>query len=148
MVVGFEVSNRRAHHWFDRLGMWTSAMCVVHCLLMPVLVSFSAVLAHALPGEERTHRSLAVLVALFGTLALLRGFRRHRRKQILGLMLAGLGLIAGAAWFGDRLPSHAYEVGVTFLGSLLMILAHRINHTFCNACECSVQAPGPHASQQ
>lgn len=123
--------------WADRLGACTSALCVVHCLLTPVLVSFSSVLAHFVPAEESTHRALAVLVALFGTVALIAGFRKHRRQLVLFLMLGGLAGIAGAAWFGDRLPSHGYEVGITVLGSALMITAHRLNHTFCRSCECS-----------
>lgn len=121
----------------DRLGVWTSALCVVHCLLTPVLLSFSAVLAHLLPSEESTHRSLATLVALFGAVALIAGFRRHRRWLVLLLMTGGLGCIAGAAWFGDRLPSHACEVAITFCGSTLMIGAHRLNHTFCRRCICA-----------
>lgn len=123
--------------WADRLGIWASALCVVHCLLTPVLLSLSPVLAHLLPGEESTHRSLAVLVALFGTVALLSGFRRHRRALVLLLMAAGLTLIAGAAWFGERLPDHWAEVLVTLCGSTFMIAAHRLNHTFCRSCVCS-----------
>ena len=126
-----------SRHPFDKLGAWTSALCVVHCLLTPVLLSFSAVLAHLLPAEEKVHRSLAMLVALFGTIALLYGFRRHRRKRVLLLMSSGLLLIFGAAWFGDQLPAHGYEVAVTFAGSSLMIAAHRLNHTFCRSCVCA-----------
>jgi uncharacterized membrane protein YfcA len=110
---------------------------VVHCLLTPLLLSFSAVLAHFLPAEEHVHRTLALLVALFGTVASLLGFRKHRRTTVLFIMLAGLSCIAGAAWFGDKLPSHAVEVAITFCGSGLMITAHRLNHTFCRSCECS-----------
>jgi hypothetical protein len=44
----------------------------------PVLISVSAVVAHFLPAQESVHRTLAVLVALFGTVALLIGFRKHR----------------------------------------------------------------------
>ncbi len=105
-------------------------------MLTPLLLSFSAVLAHLLPGEEGLHRSLALLVALFGTVALIAGFRRHRRATVLILMLFGLGCIAGAGWFGDRLPSHLYEVAMTCVGSGLMITAHRLNHTFCRSCTC------------
>lgn len=83
------------------------------------------------------HRILAVLVALFGTIALIIGFRRHRRATILFLMLGGLGCIAGSAWLGDSLPSHAYEVAITMVGSGLMIAADRLNHTFCKSCDCS-----------
>ena len=137
MALEARVSAGDSRLWADRMGVWTSALCVVHCLLTPVLISFSAVLAHFLPAEERVHRSLAVLVAVFGTIALIIGFRRHRRARILFLMIGGLGCIAGSAWFGDKLPSHACEVAITMVGSGLMISAHRLNHTFCKSCECS-----------
>jgi hypothetical protein len=128
--------------WADRLGVWSSALCVVHCLLMPLILSLSTVAAHFLPGEESTHRSLAVLVACFGAISLLTGFRRHRRSRVLLLMAAGLCCIAGAAWFGDELPAHVWEVGITFTGSGLMIAAHRLNHTFCRCCDCSADCVG------
>jgi hypothetical protein len=54
-------------------------------------------------------------------------------------MSAGLSCIAAAAWFGDKLPSHVYEVAITMVGSTLMITAHRLNHTFCRSCECSTR---------
>ena len=130
-------STASTREWADRLGTWTSALCVVHCLLTPVLLSFSTVVAHLMPAEESVHRSLALLVALFGAVALLVGFRKHRRAVVLLMMLVGLGCIAGAAWFGDKLPSHAMEVTITFCGSGFMIAAHRLNHTFCKSCECS-----------
>jgi uncharacterized membrane protein YfcA len=120
--------------------MWTSALCLVHCLITPVLLSLSAVAAHFLPAEESVHRSLALLVALFGAIALIIGFRKHRRVTVLLMMFSGLGCIAGTAWFGDRLPSHAVEVVITLCGSALMIAAHRLNHTFCRSCACSSPA--------
>jgi uncharacterized membrane protein YfcA len=131
------LSSSSPRQWADRLGIWTSALCVVHCLLTPVLISFSAVIAHFLPAEESIHRSLALFVALFGSIALILGFRKHRRSTVLFLMFGGLACIAGAAWFGDSLPSHAYEIAITFCGSALMIAAHRMNHTFCRSCECA-----------
>ena len=88
----FPASAAGPREWADRFGIWTSALCVVHCLLMPVLLSFSAVLAHFLPAEESVHRSLALLVASFGALALIVGFRKHRRALVLLMMLIGLGL--------------------------------------------------------
>ena len=122
----------------DRLGIVASAACVVHCVVTPLLVSFSVVLAHLLPGEEKTHRSLALAVAVLGALALLRGYRSHRQGSVLVLMAAGLSFIFTGAWFGDRLPSHTVEVLVTLLGSTLMIVAHRRNHTFCQSCRTCV----------
>ena len=123
--------------WIDRVGIWTSTLCVIHCLFTPIVLSFSAVLAHFLPSEERVHRTLAVSIALIGALALVRGFRAHGRVSALWLMAGGLLAICSAAWRGDDLPHHWMEVAITFVGSALMISAHRLNHTFCRECVCS-----------
>lgn len=123
--------------WPDRIGIWTSALCVVHCLITPVLLSMSAVFVHFLPSEERVHRTLAIFIALIGCIALVRGFRMHRRVRVLGLMAAGLACIFFGAFQGDRLGAHWQEVLVTFIGSALMITSHRLNHTFCRDCACA-----------
>jgi hypothetical protein len=121
----------------DQIGVWTSTLCVVHCLLTPVALSLSAVSAHFLPSEERTHRTLAVAIAALGAIALVKGYRNHRSLRVLLLMVAGLAFIFGGAFWGDHLPSHGVEVLVTLIGSGFMIAAHRTNHTFCRECSCS-----------
>ena len=78
---------------------------------------------------------LAVLITLLGALALGFGYRKHRRKSVLELMASGFTLIFAGAFFGDRLPSHGYEVAITLAGSCCMISAHRLNHTFCRSCK-------------
>lgn len=138
--------------WLDRLGVWASALCVVHCVLTPIVISASAVFAHLIPGEERIHRQLAILVSCLGAAAVANGVRKHRRYQVIGFVAAGLGCIWFAACQGDQLPSHASEVGVTMLGSGLMIAGHRLNHTFCGACACATrrdreQKPEAHSSE-
>jgi uncharacterized membrane protein YfcA len=118
----------------DKLGIWASVFCVVHCIATPFLLSFSSVFAHFVPGEERTHRALAMLIAVIGAVAIVRGFRVHGRLRILFLMAAGLVCIFTGAYAGDRLPSHSVEVMITLCGSCLMIASHRLNHTFCRRC--------------
>ncbi len=119
----------------DRLGIIASALCFVHCILTPVVLSLSAVWAHYLPSEEGLHRVFAVMVASIGCVALIGGYRRHRRSRVLYLMSAALSLIFAGAYFGNRLPSHLSEIVVTMMGSSLLISAHVINHTFCKNCQ-------------
>ena len=121
----------------DQLGVWASALCVVHCLLTPVVLSLSIVSVHFLPSEEKTHRTLAILIATIGALALVKGYRTHGRRRIMLLMTIGLACIFAGAYWGNHLPSHLAEVLVTFTGSAFMITAHRMNHTFCRNCRCS-----------
>lgn len=129
-----ELKEQTHHTGADTFGIWVSALCVVHCIATPLFISMSAVVAHFLPAEESVHRTLSAAVAAASGIALIRGFRVHGRKRILVLMAAGLACIFCGAWFGDRLPSHMFEVGVTITGSALMIGAHRMNHTFCSDC--------------
>ncbi len=121
----------------DQIGICASCLCMVHCLLTPIVLSLSAVSAHFLPSEERTHRFLAVSIAFVGALSLIKGYQRHKKRRIPLLMATGLAFIFGGAWYGDHLPSHATEVAITLIGSGFMIAAHRINHTFCRTCSCS-----------
>ena len=50
------------------------------------------------------------------------------------MMGAGLAFIFVGAFYGSRMPAHIDEVLVTMTGSVLMITAHRMNHTFCKSC--------------
>jgi carbon starvation protein CstA len=118
----------------DRAGVYASALCFVHCLVTPIVLSLSAVTAHFLPSEEHTHRTMAVIVTLLGAGALGSGYRRHKQRSILMLMAVGLAFIFFGAYFGDRLPHHWNEIAITLCGSLCMIIAHRLNHTFCQRC--------------
>src|ERR1700751_6175589 len=109
----------------DRLGMVTSALCFIHCSADPVILSLSAVSSHFISSEEHTHRLLAVLVTIVGMAAISFGYRRHKRKRVLGTSTLVLGLICSGAYLGDLLPSHGGKVAVTLAGSFCMIFAHR-----------------------
>jgi uncharacterized membrane protein YfcA len=136
-VLPTPIGSQTKVAWSDRLGIYASVACVIHCMVTPLLLSFSAVLAHFLPSEERTHRTLAVAIAAIGAIALVRGLRRHRRKIVAWLMAGGLACIFLTSMFGDNLPRHWMEVTITLAGSIAMITAHRLNHTFCGSCSCA-----------
>ncbi len=145
--VFMNVSLRSSSFSADNLGIWASALCVVHCVVTPVLISMSVLLARLIPGEERTHRALAMGDCGAGRNCAATRFRIHGRWRVLGLMVLGLGFIFAGAFFAAWLPSHGYEVAVTMTGSVLMICAHRMNHTFCRDCErCTRRSMQPTAA--
>lgn len=139
MDMSGPISNDATSPWADWAGVGASTLCVIHCIVTPFLLSFSAVLAHFLPTEESTHRWLVIAIAAIGAIALLRGFRLHRRALVLLMMGTGLAFIFAGAWSGDLPPHHWMEVAITFTGSAFMITAHRFNHTFCRECICARQ---------
>jgi hypothetical protein len=138
----------------DMVGMGLSALCMVHCLVFPLLVSFAPTVVRGLPGDDVTHRVLAFGIALAGSLAFRSGYKVHRKGWILALFLLGIALISAAAALGEPVLSAHGETGITVCGSLLLITAHWCNRSFCNSCavdschqeRCVTNAPGERPS--
>jgi len=118
----------------DMVGMGLSGLCMVHCLVFPLLVSFAPAILRGLPGDDLTHRVLAIGIALAGGLAFRSGYKVHRRGGILALFLVGIALISAAAVLGEPVLSAYGETGITVCGSLLLITAHWRNRSFCRSC--------------
>ncbi len=81
----------------DRFGVLASVLCAIHCAVTPLLLlilpSFGRVWAH-----PASHWGMALLVIPVAAIMVVRGFRRHRRKWIVGCGLLGILLVlAGAA---------------------------------------------------
>ena len=118
----------------DTLGMTASSACMVHCVLTPLLLALAPGLAHYVPGDESVHRTLALLVLSAGALALIRGYRTHRKLIVVIGFLSGAALVVAGAIAGDLLGSHLAEICVTVSGSALMVGSHWKNRAFCHAC--------------
>lgn len=107
---------------------------MVHCAITPLVLALAPGLAHYVPGDESVHRILATIVLSVGMLALIRGYRVHRRSIVLFGFASGCALVVTGALAGQILGSHLAEVGVTVAGSLLMVTSHWKNRAFCNIC--------------
>jgi hypothetical protein len=118
----------------DIVGMGLSGLCMLHCLVFPLLVSFAPAILRELPGDDVTHRALAIGIALAGGLAFRSGYKVHRKSWILYLFLLGIALISAAAALGEPVLSAYGEAGITVCGSLLLITAHWCNRSFCHSC--------------
>lgn len=77
---------------WDRLGVWASVACAVHCLVAPLIFlaipAFSGIWAH--PGS---HALMAALVLPLACIVLLRGYRVHQKRWIGALATVGVGCI-------------------------------------------------------
>lgn len=121
-------------HW-DKLGIAGSGLCLVHCLALPIVVGVLPSLGLAFLADEVVHEILAFALIAFAGLAFIPGYRRHRDRRVLGLMATGLGLILFATWGAAIVDLHgAGETVLSVAGSLFLISAHYLNHSFCKNC--------------
>lgn len=124
----------------DRIGVALSGLCLLHCILLPVLLGAAPQLTTFIPGDEKVHRILFVAVSSTALWALFTGYARHKQLLVPCLGACALVALSGGA-FIDGLPRWC-DVGLSLCGSLLMIVAHGFNHTFCarcKSCECTPQ---------
>jgi hypothetical protein len=130
-----------AAYW-DKLGIVGSGLCLVHCLALPIMAGSLPSVGVAFLADEIVHQILAFALIAFAGLAFIPGYRRHRDRRVLALMTIGLGLILFATW-GEAVAD-LHGVGETILslaGSLFLITAHYLNHSFCHACStCEAEA--------
>jgi hypothetical protein len=134
-------SSLRRVNW-DNVGIAASTLCAIHCLLFPVMLAFAPTLAHFLPGSETIHRVLAYLLAAVGLVAFWEGYKVHRRKLVLLLLVVGIFGVTVGAYAGSLLPTHTWEVAITLTGSSFLVAAHYLNRTLCLTCRLCVDGSG------
>ena len=116
----------------DRLGLAASAVCLVHCLALPfVLTGLSAWGLGA--AHEAFHVAVALVTVPLALLAARPGYREHRDARVPALLAAGaLAFLAGVA-FHDALAEGAV-LGLSVLGSVLLLAGHLLNFRLRRRC--------------
>ena len=108
----------KTYTYIDRAGVGLSTLCIVHCLLLPILASSLPILG-LLSEFEWIHKGL-VMIALPVALSLIATTKRFG-IQILAAF--GAIMLFGAAFIHQF---HDFETVMTICGGLFLGLAHII----------------------
>jgi len=107
----------------DDLAVVCSGACMVHCLVTPIVIGFSAA---GLFGEwlssEWVHQLMLVPVVLLALLSLPGSYKKHKNKWPLRLGALGI-LTMVSALVGPE----SMETWITISGGILLITAHLWN---------------------
>lgn len=124
-MSGMRLGPERALRWTDPAAVGVSLACLVHCLLVPLLLSIAP---WAVPGlwQDETFHLWAVGAAIpLSAVGIGLGFRQHRRIGLVLLAGAGLtGLLAGAL----LAPDETTETAATVAGATAVAIAHLRNY--------------------
>lgn len=117
--------------WADKLGICLSALCLIHCLITPMLLIFLPALS--LWGHHVFHDALLVILPLLAIAAFIPGFVRHRDPRVFYWAIPGLAaVVLGTLLFEEEIILQAI---ITISGSILLIRAHLKNRALCACCE-------------
>jgi len=111
--------------WLDGAAVGLSALCLIHCLALPLLVAGLPFLAQF--SEGHLHLQMLVVVLPLSVVALGLGFRHHRNMRIvLGGVAGMLTLVVGATVAHTELGLTA-DRAFTITGALTLATAHFYN---------------------
>jgi|TARA_B110000467_G_scaffold94888_1_gene85774 hypothetical protein len=120
----------------DKFAVTTSALCAVHCLGLPVLLSVFPAVAASIFGQELFHVLLLWLVIPLSLVALTLGCRKHKSLQVAVMGLIGLTFLIIAATLGHDLLGEAGERIATLIGAVAIAAGHMRNYALCRRVDC------------
>ncbi|CAN5702970.1 hypothetical protein BH10BDE1_BH10BDE1_02380 [soil metagenome] len=133
----------KAADWRDRLGIFLSVLCLIHCLMTPIVLGLIPVGVALGFWEHGFHQVFLILVPLVAFVAFIPGWRQHGDSRIwywgsVGIALLAAG-VAFAEVFGHGEPGNywplAGELILTIGGGSCLIRAHMLNRKLCACCD-------------
>lgn len=112
----------------DALAVGLSALCMLHCLLVPVIVIAAPSMASYFFVNEALHTWMVIAVIPVSAIALYNGWKQHRVLKISVIGALGLLILSSAAFLGHDLLSETWERYLTLAGTSIITLAHMWNY--------------------
>lgn len=115
----------------DKSAITLSALCLIHCLVLPIVVILMPNMFSNLLSQELFHTMMVLCVLPISIYALTLGCKKHN-KFSLGLY-GGVGLISlvSAVVFGESHLGELGEKSLTTLGAIIIAYAHYRNYQLC-----------------
>jgi hypothetical protein len=116
---------------FDRLGIWVSSLCALHCLLLPILIPLIPLVGASFFAQDWFERGILSFSMIIGFWGLFSGFYRYHRQlyPLYSLLLGGI------IYWNKDMFGEVYEPFTIAAGAMLIVGAHIINLKLCKSCQ-------------
>jgi hypothetical protein len=112
----------------DGLAISLSVLCILHCLLIPVMVIALPTLSSFFFTDEAFHIWMVVAVIPVSALALYSGWKKHLVFQVALVGVIGLLIISCATFLGHEYLSEYWERFLTVIGTIIITSSHIWNY--------------------
>jgi len=130
------MAERENSNRLDGMAVILSGSCMLHCLVLPLLVTLFPIVQGSLLEEKYFHLIMLVFILPTSLVALTVGCRRHRDTLTIVLGAIGLTTLAITAFWGHELFGLSGERVVTTIGGLVLASAHIQNFRCCRHVDC------------
>ena len=119
--------------WGDRAAICFSSLCILHCLLVPVLLVAYPIGILTTLSDEIFHQIMVSMALPLSLVSLYVGYGHHKRNQL--IVFGGIGLVILTLPFvvPHELISESGETWLTVSGALILCMAHVVNFRLCTA---------------
>ncbi|MCK7460173.1 MerC domain-containing protein [Idiomarina aminovorans] len=117
----------------DKTAIGLSGLCLVHCLLLPILLIVLPPITGLLTlNDETFHQWMLFAVIPISFMALLMGHRHHRNRFTLLIGATGLAILVFTAFIDHDTFGPYADVIFTVIGSSIITYAHIRNYQLRN----------------
>jgi hypothetical protein len=124
----------------DTMGASASALCAIHCALMPFVVTALPLIGLGFLAERWAEWAFLGVAATLATLSLCLGQREHRSRGPLAVASVGVVLLLCAQGGHHHVDDGHIHIewsvmALKVLGGLTLAAAHLVNRRLCRACK-------------
>ena len=127
---------RTTQEYSDKTAISLSALCLVHCLLVPSFLVFLSGYISLSYNNELIHYAILFIAIPVSIYALIAGVKNHSSYTYLYLGLLGIPTLILAVTLGVQIWGEAGEKILTTIGALLVAISHFKNYRLCREVEC------------
>ena len=128
---------RLTQEYSDKTAISLSALCLVHCLLVPSFLVFLSGYVSLSYNNELIHYAILFIAIPVSIYALITGARNHKSYRFLYLGLIGIISLILAVTLGAQMWGEVGEKALTTVGALLVAISHFKNYRLCREVECA-----------
>ncbi len=115
----------KSTRWLDGAAVGLSALCLIHCLALPLVVAGLPLFAQF--AEGHLHLQMLAIVLPLSIVALGLGFRHHRSVRIVAAGFVGMAILVFGATVAHSALGLAADRAFTVAGALTLAAAHYYN---------------------
>jgi len=127
------VKSLLAEGWGDRAAICFSSLCILHCLLLPLLLVAYPIGIVLTLSDEIFHQIMVFLAVPLSLVSLYVGYGHHKRNQLIVFGGIGLVILVLPLVVPHELISESGETWLTVSGALILCMAHVVNFRMCTA---------------
>ena len=117
----------------DKIGVSLSAICLFHCLLLPVLLATVPFISFLSFLKTPVAEALLIIFAISNAiLTVTMGFKKHKKFIVPAFFLSGAVMLSFFFFAHDLVEKNEY---IILIGAALIGIGHIFNNFFCKSCK-------------